>query len=80
MDYKNPEALVTTDWLAKNIAAPNLSIIDASFFLPAAHRDAKKEFNNCHIPGAVFLILMKLRIRVPTFHTCYRPKTSFHTM
>jgi thiosulfate/3-mercaptopyruvate sulfurtransferase len=54
MDYKNPEALVTTDWLVKNIAAPNLSIVDASFFLPADHRDARKEFNNCHIPGAVF--------------------------
>lgn len=54
MGYKNPEALVTTDWFAANISASNLSIIDASFYLPAAHRDPKKEFYNCHIPGATF--------------------------
>jgi thiosulfate/3-mercaptopyruvate sulfurtransferase len=54
MDYKHPEALITTDWLAENIASPNIAIIDASFFLPAAKRDAEKEFDYCHIPGAVF--------------------------
>ena len=54
MGYKNPDALVTTDWFAANISASNLSIIDASFYLPAAHRDPKKEFYNCHIPGATF--------------------------
>jgi thiosulfate/3-mercaptopyruvate sulfurtransferase len=54
MDYKHPEALITTDWLAENIACPNITIVDASFFLPAAERDAEKEFDYCHIPGAVF--------------------------
>ena len=54
MGYKNPDALVTTDWFAANISASNLSIIDASFYLPAARRDPKKEFYNCHIPGATF--------------------------
>ena len=54
MDYKNPNAIVSTDWLSDNIDDPNISIVDASFYLPAANRDPKIEFNKCHIPKAVF--------------------------
>jgi len=54
MNYKNPNALVTTDWLVANKDDPNISIVDASFYLPFAKRDPKNEFLNCHIPNAVF--------------------------
>lgn len=51
------DSLVTTDWLASELGAPDLRIIDASFFLPADGRDARAEFAAAHIPGAVFLDL-----------------------
>jgi thiosulfate/3-mercaptopyruvate sulfurtransferase len=45
--------LVRTDWLAANLRAPGLVILDASFYLPATGRDAAAEYLAGHIPGAV---------------------------
>ena len=46
--------LVSTDWLAMRLNSPDIVIIDASWHLPAAKRDAKAEFEKEHIPGARF--------------------------
>jgi thiosulfate/3-mercaptopyruvate sulfurtransferase len=46
--------LVSTDWLADHLSAPDLRIADASWYLPQAGRDAKGEYDSTHIPGAVF--------------------------
>ena len=46
--------LVSTDWLAAHLNAPDIVILDASWHLPAAKRDAKAEFLAGHIPGARF--------------------------
>ena len=54
MDYANPRALVSTEWLAENLLAPGVHVIDATFFLPTQDRDAKAEYAAAHIPGAVF--------------------------
>jgi thiosulfate/3-mercaptopyruvate sulfurtransferase len=55
-----PSALVSADWLAANLGAPGLAILDASHHLPAAARDAAAEFAAGHIPGARFLGLASL--------------------
>jgi thiosulfate/3-mercaptopyruvate sulfurtransferase len=54
MTYARPDALVTTEWLAKHLDAPDVRIVDASFYLPAQKRDPKAEFAKQHIPGAVY--------------------------
>ena len=54
MIYTNPEALVSTDWLADHLSAPDVRIVDASYHLPAANRDPVAEYQENHIPGAVF--------------------------
>ncbi|MFC3676691.1 3-mercaptopyruvate sulfurtransferase [Ferrovibrio xuzhouensis] len=54
MDYVNSEALVSTEWLAEHLNAPDLRIVDASWYLPAMNRDGKAEYARQHIPGAVF--------------------------
>jgi thiosulfate/3-mercaptopyruvate sulfurtransferase len=46
--------IVETDWLAQHLEAPDLVIFDASWHLPEANRDAKAEYQNAHIPGALF--------------------------
>lgn len=46
--------LVTTDWLADHIADPNLVLVDASWYMPAANRSGHAEYLNSHLPGAVF--------------------------
>ena len=49
------ESLVSTDWLERELGAPDLRVIDASIFLPGSGRDARSEYDAAHIPGAVFL-------------------------
>jgi thiosulfate/3-mercaptopyruvate sulfurtransferase len=48
------DSLVTTDWLAAELGAADLRVIDASAFLPGTGRDARAEYETAHIPGAVF--------------------------
>ncbi len=55
-----PSPLVSTDWLADNLGATDLVVLDASYHLPAAARDAAAEFATAHIPGARFLGLASL--------------------
>jgi thiosulfate/3-mercaptopyruvate sulfurtransferase len=45
---------VSTAWLAENLGAPDLAVIDATFLLPTEKHDAKAEYLEGHIPGAVF--------------------------
>ncbi|MGH6811470.1 MAG: 3-mercaptopyruvate sulfurtransferase [Methylocella sp.] len=45
---------VSTTWLAENLSAPDVAIIDGTFFLPDEKRDAKAEYLEGHIPNAVF--------------------------
>ena len=46
--------LVSTQWLATHLDAPDVRIIDASWYLPTAQRDPKAEYDVGHIPGAMF--------------------------
>ncbi|MBV7259346.1 sulfurtransferase [Erythrobacter crassostreae] len=52
--------LVSTEWLANNLDAADLVILDASRHLPAANRDPRADFEAAHIPGARFLDLATL--------------------
>ena len=49
--------LVTTQWLAGELGADDLAILDCSMFMPAMNRDAATEYAATHIPGAQFLDL-----------------------
>ncbi len=51
------ELLVSTEWLAKEIGASDLRIVDATWLMPDSGRDAALEFEGGHIPGAVFMDL-----------------------
>lgn len=46
--------LVSTDWLAAHLDAPDIRIVEASWHLPSAGRDARRDYAEAHIPGAVF--------------------------
>lgn len=46
--------LVTAEWLAGELEKPDLVVVDASWYLPSAHRNGHGEFLAGHIPGAVF--------------------------
>lgn len=48
------DPLVTTEWLAAHLGEPDLRVVDATSYLPHLKRDARAEFEQVHIPGAVF--------------------------
>ena len=49
--------LVSTGWLAAHLSDPDVVVIDASWHMPAANRDGRREFLAGHIPGAAFFDL-----------------------
>ena len=54
MTYANSEALVSTEWLADHLQAPDVRVVDATWYLPNDGRLGIDTFNEGHIPGAVF--------------------------
>ena len=52
--YVHPESLVSTAWMAQHLADPDLRVVDASYYLPMQNRSARAEYDQRHIPGAVF--------------------------
>jgi thiosulfate/3-mercaptopyruvate sulfurtransferase len=59
------DSLVSTEWLAGQIGASDLAIVDATKFLEGSGRDARAEYEAEHIPGAVFLDLSELAEKAP---------------
>src|SRR3954468_11936766 len=44
--------LVSTDWLSQHLDDPNVIVLDSSYYLANAKRDARAEYLAGHIPGA----------------------------
>ena len=49
----NPIQIVSTAWLADHLRDPDVVILDGSYYLPSAKRDADAEYMARHIPGAI---------------------------
>ena len=49
------QSLVSTQWLANHLGQPGITIVDASWHMPATGRNAHAEYEASHIPGARFL-------------------------
>jgi len=54
------DSLVTAEWLAAEMGASDLRIVDATKHLPDTGRNARAEYEAAHIPGAVFMDLEEL--------------------
>jgi thiosulfate/3-mercaptopyruvate sulfurtransferase len=54
------DPLVSTAWLAERLDDEALVVLDASWHMPAAGRDATAEYADAHIPGAVFFDIDKV--------------------
>ena len=48
------DPLVSTAWLADHLGAPDVRIVDASWYFPHEEKDPLEQFRLAHIPGAVF--------------------------
>lgn len=48
------DPLVTCDWLASHLSAPDLVVLDATWRMPGDPADPKADFAGAHVPGALF--------------------------
>ena len=53
-ERRRAEWLVTTEWLADRLDAPDVVILDGTWHLPPTGRNGQAEYDEGHIPGAVF--------------------------
>jgi thiosulfate/3-mercaptopyruvate sulfurtransferase len=53
MDRRPQDPLVSTEWLAERLDAPDVRIVDGTWFFPG-QGDARGRYDLVHIPGAVF--------------------------
>ena len=56
-DHRTAPPLVSTEWLAEHQGAPDIRVVDGSWYLPAMQRHAEQEYLDGHIPGALFFDL-----------------------
>lgn len=52
--------LVSTQWLQDHLDAPDIVVVDGSYYLPAMKRDARAEYLAAHIPGAIYFDIDKI--------------------
>jgi thiosulfate/3-mercaptopyruvate sulfurtransferase len=43
MSESDPQLIVSTDWLARHLDAPDIRVLDGSFHLPDTGRNARAE-------------------------------------
>ncbi|MBB4301474.1 thiosulfate/3-mercaptopyruvate sulfurtransferase [Rhodobium orientis] len=73
--------IVSTDWLAGHLDAPDVVIVDASWYLPTSGRDAAAEYRVEHIPGAVFFDIDAIADTTSSLpHMLPRPEAFSSTM
>ncbi len=46
--------LVSTDWLQDHLKTPDVVVVDGTWHLPPTGRNGRAEYEEAHIPGAVF--------------------------
>lgn len=54
MTYQNPDALVSTEWLAQHINAPDVRVVDGTSYMPNQDQNGQDQYDKQHIPGAVY--------------------------
>lgn len=55
------DVFVSTEWLAERLNAPDIVVVDASWYLPAQKRDGAAEYAQRRIPGAVHFDVDKIK-------------------
>jgi thiosulfate/3-mercaptopyruvate sulfurtransferase len=54
MAYADPDALVSTEWLAAHLDAPDIRVVDGSFKMPGVTPTAAEDYRRQHIHAALF--------------------------
>jgi thiosulfate/3-mercaptopyruvate sulfurtransferase len=52
MTFANPEALVSTEWLAEHLADPDIRILDCTWHHVSTNLDGRTQYRGRHLPGS----------------------------
>jgi thiosulfate/3-mercaptopyruvate sulfurtransferase len=67
--------LVTTAWLADHLDDPEIVLLDGSMHLPTSGRNARREYEAAHIPGAKFFDIDEVSDKsIPLPHMLPKPE------
>ncbi len=47
-------SIVSTEWLADHLDAPDVRVVDGTYYLPNENKDARALYDEAHIRNAVF--------------------------
>lgn len=53
MTFANPEALVSTEWLAEHLSDPGVRILDCTWHHASTNLDGRTQYRGRHLPGSV---------------------------
>lgn len=53
MTFVNPEALVSTEWLADHLSDPDTKILDCTWHHASTNLDGRTQYRGRHLPGSV---------------------------
>jgi thiosulfate/3-mercaptopyruvate sulfurtransferase len=53
MSFSNPDALVSTSWLAEHLADPGIRILDCTWHHVSTNLDGRTQYRGRHLPGSV---------------------------
>jgi len=53
MTFANPEALVSTEWLAEHLSDPDVRILDCTWHHASTNLDGRTQYRGRHLPGSV---------------------------
>ena len=53
MTFVNPEALVSTEWLAEHLSDPDVRILDCTWHHTSTNLDGRTQYRGRHLPGSV---------------------------
>jgi len=71
------DSLISTQWLASELGAADIKVLDASWHLPDAERDPARDYAEGHIPGAVYLDLGSLVDKASPIDNTLPPASQF---
>ncbi len=71
------DPIVSTTWLAERVGDPAVTVLDASWHMPAARRNAAAEYAGRHIPGAVFFDIDQISDHAATLPHMLPPPSEF---
>lgn len=53
MTFANPEALVSSEWLAEHLSDPEIKILDCTWHHASTNLDGRTQYRGRHLPGSV---------------------------